>query len=160
MLVLSSGSGVIFWELDLIWFSMIFFTMIKKPPYLFFSYVRSMYYKYLPCQIFSHDFDEKSDFLNNEFSLRLHAITPFKNGRVQKRELGRGRMWGLPIKSSKQTWLLEYSEEECEAHVLSFVMCFRLRLSWKRFYGDAVLSWLDDVTRRPNNRRPTNWRFE
>ena len=42
-----------------------------------------MYYKYLPCQILSHDFDEKSDFLNYEFSVRLPAITRFKNGQVQ-----------------------------------------------------------------------------
>ena len=52
----------------------------------------SMYYRYLPYLILSHDFDEKSDFLNYEFSKRLPAITQFKNGLVQKRELGRGRM--------------------------------------------------------------------
>ena len=63
--------------------------MIKKLPYLFFLYFESMYYKYLPCQILSHDSDEKSDFLNYEFSIWLPAITQFKNGRVQKRELGR-----------------------------------------------------------------------
>ena len=40
----------------------------------------------------SHDFDEKSDFLNYEFPKRLPAITPLKNGLVQKRQLGRGRM--------------------------------------------------------------------
>ena len=58
----------------------------------FLLYFESMYYKYLPCQILSHDFDEKSDFLNYEFSTRLPAITQFKNGRVRKRELGQGRM--------------------------------------------------------------------
>ena len=57
-----------------------------------------MYYRYLPCLILSHDFDKKSDFLNYEFSKRLPAITQFKNGLVQKRELGRGRMWRHPIK--------------------------------------------------------------
>ena len=41
---------------------------------------------YLPCQILSHDFDEKSDFLNYEFSIRLPAITQFKSGLVQERE--------------------------------------------------------------------------
>ena len=46
-----------------------------------------MYYRYLPCLILSHDFDEKSDFLNYEFSKRLPAITQFKNGLVQRREL-------------------------------------------------------------------------
>ena len=60
----------------------------RKSPYLFFLYFESMYYKYLPCQILSHDFDEKSDFLNYEFLIQLPAITQFKNGRVQKRELG------------------------------------------------------------------------
>ena len=43
-----------------------------------------MYYSYLPCLILSHDFDEKSDFFNYEFSIRLPAITQFKNGLVQK----------------------------------------------------------------------------
>ena len=56
-----------------------------KSPYLFFLYFESMNYKYLRCQILSHDFDEKSDFLNYEFSIRLPAITQFKNGLVQKR---------------------------------------------------------------------------
>ena len=37
-----------------------------------------MYYKYRPCQILSHDFDEKSDFLNYEFLIRLSAITHFQ----------------------------------------------------------------------------------
>ena len=36
----------------------------------------------------------------------IAAITQLKNGRVQKRELGQGRMWCHPIKTSKQTWLL------------------------------------------------------
>ena len=44
-----------------------------------------MYYKYVPCKILSHDFDEKSEFLNYEFSMQLLAITQFKNGQVQKR---------------------------------------------------------------------------
>ena len=57
----------------------------QKSPYLSFSYSESMYYKYPPCQILSHDFDEKSDFLNYEFSIRLPAITQLKNDRVQKR---------------------------------------------------------------------------
>ena len=38
-----------------------------KSPYLFYLYFKSMYYKYLPCQILNHDFDEKSDFFNPEF---------------------------------------------------------------------------------------------
>ena len=33
-------------------------TMIKKSPYLFFLYFWSMYCKYLPCQILSHDWPE------------------------------------------------------------------------------------------------------
>ena len=47
----------------------------QKSPYLFFLYFESMYYKYLPCQSLSHDFDEKSDFLNYEFLVWLPAIT-------------------------------------------------------------------------------------
>ena len=88
MLVLSFGSRVIFWKLDLIWFSMIFFTMIKKPPYLFFSYVGSMYYKYLPCQIFSHNFDEKSDRL---FELRI-LFTIARHYSIQKRRSSKERV--------------------------------------------------------------------
>ena len=61
--------------------------MIKKPPYLFFLCFESLYYKYLLCQILSHDFDEKSDFLNYEFSIRLPAITQFSSkARVGSRE--------------------------------------------------------------------------
>ena len=41
--------------------------MTKKSPYLFFyNYLESMYYRYLPCLILSHDYDEKCDFLNYE----------------------------------------------------------------------------------------------
>ena len=57
----------------------------QKSPYLFFLHIESMNYKYLPCQILGRDFDEKSEFLNYEFSIRLPAITQFKNGGVQKR---------------------------------------------------------------------------
>ena len=55
----------------------------QKSPFLF--TFQSMNYKYLPCQILGPDFDEKSDFLNYEFSIRLPAITQLKNGQVQKR---------------------------------------------------------------------------
>ena len=43
-----------------------------------------MYYRYLPCLILSHDFDEKSDFLNYEFSKQLRTITQFKNGSKER----------------------------------------------------------------------------
>ena len=43
-----------------------------------------MIYKYLPCQILGHDFDEKSEFLDYELSIKLPAITQLKIGRVQK----------------------------------------------------------------------------
>ena len=65
----------------------------KKSPYLFLLSFESMYYKYLPCQILSHDFDEKSDFLNYRFSIQLVAITQFKNDLVQRRELVQGLAW-------------------------------------------------------------------
>ena len=61
--------------------------IIKKSPYLFFPRLESMNYKYLLCQILSHDFNEKCDFLNNEFSTRLPAIAQLKNGLLLKREL-------------------------------------------------------------------------
>ena len=45
-----------------------------------------MYYKYLLCQILSHDFDKKFDFLNYEFSIRLPTISQLKKERVGSRE--------------------------------------------------------------------------
>ena len=58
----------------------------QKSPYLFFLHFESMIYKYLPCQILGHDFDQKFEFLDYELSIKLPAITQFKNGRVQKRD--------------------------------------------------------------------------
>ena len=58
----------------------------QKAPYLFFLHFESMIYKYLPCQILGHDFDQKFEFLDYELSIKLPAITQFKNGRVQKRD--------------------------------------------------------------------------
>ena len=57
----------------------------QESPYLFFLHFESMNHKYLPCQILGHDFDENSDFLDYELSIRLPASTQLKNGRVQKR---------------------------------------------------------------------------
>ena len=58
----------------------------QKSPYLFFLHFESMIYKYLPCQILGHDFDQKFEFLDYELSIKLPAITQFKNGRDQKRD--------------------------------------------------------------------------
>ena len=57
----------------------------QKSPYLFFLHFESMIYNHLPCQILGHDFNEKSEFLDFELSIKLPAITQSKNGRVQKR---------------------------------------------------------------------------
>ena len=57
----------------------------QKSPHIFFLHFESMIYKCLPCQILGHDFDEKSEFLDYERSIKLPAITQLKNGRVQKR---------------------------------------------------------------------------
>lgn len=57
----------------------------QKSPYLFFLHFESMIYNHLPCQILGHDFNEKSEFLDFELSIKLPAITQLKNGRVQKR---------------------------------------------------------------------------
>ena len=64
--------------------------MIKKSPYFFFLYLESMYLKYLPCQILNHDFDDKSDLLNDEFSIRLPAITQFKKWSSSNERVGSG----------------------------------------------------------------------
>jgi len=47
-----------------------------------------MYFKYLPYQVLSHDFDEKSDLLNYEFSIQSPAITQFKKWSSLKRRVG------------------------------------------------------------------------
>ena len=57
-----------------------------------------MYYKYLPCQILSHDFDEKSDFLNYEFSIRLLAI----NWPSSKERVGSGEDVTLSNRTTQQ----------------------------------------------------------
>ena len=57
----------------------------QKAPYLVLLHFESMIYNYLPCQILGLDFNEKSEFLDFELSIKLPAITQFKNGRVQKR---------------------------------------------------------------------------
>ena len=67
------------------WVTEVFKVVYYDQPYLFFSHFESMIYKYVPCQILDHDFEEKSDFLNYEFSKRLPVITQLKNGRVQNR---------------------------------------------------------------------------
>ena len=59
--------------------------MIKNHLTFSFFHFESMIYKYLPCQILGHDFDEKSEFLDFELSIKNAAITQSKNGRVQKR---------------------------------------------------------------------------
>ena len=89
----------------------------QKSPYLFFLYFESMYYKYLPSQILSHDFDEKSDFLNYEFSIRLPA---FKYGRVQNRVGSREDMT-----SSSQDIKTNLATLECRRVVRG--SCFILR---------------------------------
>ena len=62
--------------------------MIKKSAYLFCLYFERMYYKYLPCQILSHDFDKKSNFLNYEFSIWLPANTQLKKWQTSKERVG------------------------------------------------------------------------
>jgi len=88
-----------------------------------------------------HDFDEKSDFLNYEFSKKLLAITQFKNGGVQKRELGRG---GCDIIRSRRHNKCGYfsmqkrsAKEECAEEEWKKLCCLVV-----------VLPGLADVTRR------------
>ena len=64
-----------------------------------------------------------------------------------KRELGRGRTRHHPVKTSKQMWLLKYAEEECDGHVLSFVVCFLSTLALEKIMpSSCCIVWLDDVT--------------
>ena len=48
-----------------------------------------MIYNYVLCQIFGHDFNEKSEFFDFDLSIKLPAITQFINGLVQKRVVSR-----------------------------------------------------------------------
>ena len=107
----------------------------QKSPYLFFPYLESMYYKYLPCQILSHEFNEKCDFLNNEFSIRLPAITQFKNGLLQKREVGSRRMsCHIFSKASvDNNTRRRIKHEPCTPLINTNVATF------------VLMSWLDDV---------------
>ena len=95
-------------------------TMIKKSPYLFFLYFESMCYKYLPCQILTNAFEEKSDFLNYDTITRHNSIQkwPSSKERLGLRE---------DVTSSNQdikTNVNKYTEEECEVYVLFFAVCF------------------------------------
>ena len=125
----------------------------QKSPYLFFLHFESIIYKYLPCQILGHDFDKKYEFLDYELSIKLPAITQLKMAEF-KRELGWGRIWRYPIKTSQQTWLLKYAEEECDGHVLSFVMCFFVYAGLGKDYAVKLLRCLigwRHILPRPNS---------
>ena len=54
----------------------------------FLLYFESMYYRYLPCLILSHDFDEKSDFLNNEFSKKIARYYSIQKLSSSKKRVG------------------------------------------------------------------------
>ena len=61
------------------------------------------------------------------FAPRILDITQFKNGRVQKGELGRGRMWHHPIKTSKASWKSNCFHVISGCHPLSDL----INCSWK-----------------------------
>ena len=83
-------------------------------------YFESMYYRYLPCLILSHDFDEKFDFLNYESSKRLPSITQFKNGRE--------RMWRHPIKQRNNLFYITLSPEFASGILTTRPRCLLIRL--------------------------------
>ena len=131
---------------------------------LFLFYIKSMYHKYLPCQILSHKFDEKSHFLNYKFSIRLPTISQFKNGWVQKRELGWGRMWCHAIKTSKQTWLYFSMQKKRLRFVFypSFCVFIYACLGKVMLSSRCVvlIGWHHKKTADTNNSGPTIWWFE
>ena len=121
----------------------------QKSPYLFFLHFESTNYKYLPCQILGHDFDEKSDFLNYEFSIRLPAITQtiqkwpsskerwIEGGRdvIQSRHLNKRGYFSMQKRSARFMFYLS-----------SCVFC--LRLAWKRLCR-LVVALFDWMTSHP-----------
>ena len=48
----------------------------------------------------------------------------------------------IMLKTSKQTWLLKYAEEECDGHVLSFIVCFFVYARLGKDYAVKLLRCL------------------
>ena len=65
------------WKIQLLILDALKWYYDQKVILSFLLYFESMYHRHLPCLILSHDFDEKSDFLNYEFSKRSPAIGGF-----------------------------------------------------------------------------------
>ena len=79
--------------------------MIKIFHFLFVSFLESRSDENLPCQVLFQYSHGKFDHFNVVFRLRPSAITRFKNGRVQSKELGlvaRDRKW-RHMRTSGQT---------------------------------------------------------
>ena len=79
-------------------------------PFLLYFESTSMYYRYLPCLILSHDFDERSDFLNYESSKRMSAITQFKNWSCSKERVGSREDLTSSIQTAQQLDSIIYSK--------------------------------------------------
>ena len=135
--------------------------MIKNSPYLFFFYFEGICHKYIPYQTLSHDFDEKSDFLNYEFSIRLPVIIQFKNGWVQKRELVEGEC--DVIQTIHQNKRAYFSVHKRSARFM-FYRVFLSRLALEKILPSrrcvALIRWRLKKIDATNNSGPTIWRSE
>ena len=107
--------------------------MIKKSIYLLFLHFGSVCY--LPSQILSHDFDEKSDFLNFEFSIRLPASPPSLNKKwpSSKERVGSG----ADVTSSNQDIKTNVATLVCRREVRG--SCFMSTLALGNIIHYAVL---------------------
>ena len=122
--------------------------MIKKSPYLFFLYFESMYYKYLPSQILSHDFDEKSNFLNYKFWIRLPAITQFQKWPSSKESWVEGGCDFIQSRHLNKRGYFRMQKSSARLMFYPSSCVFSLRLPWKRLCHLAVVLF-DWMTSHP-----------
>ena len=112
--------------------------MIKESLYLFFLYFESLYYKYLVCQIF----DEKSDFLNYEFSILLPAITQF----TSKERVGSREDVTSSNQTSQQPDGIIFSKASVDKNTRRRIKYEpRTTLLHSKVATFVLMSWLDDV---------------
>ena len=134
--------------------------MIKKSPYLFFSYLESMNYEYLQ----GHDFNKMSDFLNDKFLTQY--CMPLLNSKMA--EFKRESLVDVGcnvIQSRHQNKCGYFSMQERSA---TFMFCPSLYISIYPAlekimpYSHCVvfIEWSHKKTADTNNSGPTIFRFE
>ena len=124
--------------------------MIKKSSYLFFLYFENVYYKYLPCQIFKPWLWGEARLFELRILYKIACHYSIKKWPSSKERVGSRE----DVMSSNQDIKTNVGTLVCRRVVrgscFTLVVCFCLCLPWKRLcHLVVVLSWLDDVARRP-----------